>query len=58
MERTVTIKIRQSYGHDRYYPVCDNAKTFAKIAGKKCLNDSLLEIKKLGYKIMVQQQEI
>ena len=49
---TIIVKIRNIYGEDKIYPVCENAKLFAQIAGTKTLTDhALSRIKSLGYKI-------
>lgn len=54
----VTIEIRQVYGNESIYPVCDNAKLFASIAGTKTLTPAALKcIKALGYEIVVKQKE-
>jgi deoxyinosine 3'endonuclease (endonuclease V) len=51
----VTVRIRNIYGRDLYYPVCDNAAAFASIAGTETLNLSVLEkIYKLGFLVMVE----
>lgn len=49
----IAVKIKNVYGNPTVYPVCDNAKLFAKIANTKTLTrDTLEQIKKLGYEII------
>ena len=44
--------MKSHYGNSVIYPACDNAETFAKIAGTKTLTrDSLELIESLGYTI-------
>ncbi len=50
----IQIKIHNSYGHEQFYPHCENAKKFAELLGVKTLTrDSLKIIKQLGY--LIQQ---
>jgi hypothetical protein len=52
----ITVKSRDVYGVTKYYPHCDNAKTFAKIAGTTTLTElTLMRIAELGYDIKVEQ---
>ena len=49
----ITIEVRSVYGKLTVYPVCDKAKTFAKIAGTKTLSHAnLCAIESLGYAIV------
>ncbi len=55
---TVRIELRDVYGKQTAYPVCDTAKTFADIAGTKVLTDqTLMRIAALGYTIITTQRE-
>ncbi len=55
---TVRIELRDQYGRQVAYPVCDTAKTFADIANSKTLTDhTLLRIAGLGYTIITTQRE-
>jgi hypothetical protein len=48
----ITIRIKEVYGIERYYPVCSKAQQFARLTGKKTLTDYALEsITGLGYAI-------
>lgn len=52
---TVVVDIRNVYGNEAIYPVCDNAKLFAELAGTKTLTRQAVEtIKKLGYDVIPQ----
>lgn len=49
---TITVSIKNVYGNDLIYPVCDKAIQFAKLTGKKTLSKHDLNIiKDLGYTI-------
>lgn len=48
----ITIEQRDQYGAPVFFPVCDNAHRFARIAKTKTLTlDTLHQIKLLGYEI-------
>lgn len=52
---TITIKIKNVYGNETVYPVCDAALTFAKMLNTKTLTrDALRHIKALGYTIQIE----
>lgn len=53
---SITVEIKQVYGNEVIYPVCENSKLFAQIAGTKTLTrNTLRDIKALGYAIEVKQ---
>lgn len=53
--KEITILVRDVFGQEKYYPVCDDAKVFAHIAGTSQLTPSTIKlIKKLGYEVKVQ----
>jgi hypothetical protein len=55
----ITVRITSVYGQKTIYPVCETAMIFANIAGTKTLKSTTINaIKSLGYKIVVQQEEI
>jgi hypothetical protein len=55
---TIRIELKDQYGKQVAYPVCDNAKTFSDIAGTKVLTDmTLMRIAALGYTIITTQRE-
>lgn len=54
-ELTITIEAREVYGHTKYYPLCDKAKTFAAIANTTTITEAVVKrIKALGYTVQVQ----
>lgn len=54
----IIVKITQNYGTEAIYPVCEAAKTFARMAGTKTLTRSTIAlIKRLGYAVNVQQDQ-
>jgi predicted type IV restriction endonuclease len=54
---TITVQIKNVYGNETIYPVCQNAKIFAALAGTKTLTlQAVAQIKLLGYAITVQPQ--
>jgi hypothetical protein len=55
---TIRIELRDQYGKQVVYPVCETAKTFAAIAGTATLTDvTLMRINSLGYSIITTQKE-
>ena len=53
----ITVAIKNVYGNELIYPVCDKAKAFAVIAGTKTLQRWVVDnIKLLGYEIKVEQK--
>jgi hypothetical protein len=55
----IEVIIEPKYGKWVYYPACDKAKAFAAIAGTKTLtDDTLVQIKKLGYEIKASAKSV
>ena len=55
----ITIVAKSNYGTNAFFPVCDNAKLFAEIAGTKTLTWSTLRsVKALGIDIIIHSQEV
>ena len=55
----ITVEIRNTYGQDKIYPVCDKAKIFAQIAGTTTLlRRNINLIHALGYEVLIKQQEM
>ena len=53
------VQIKNIYGVNRIYPVCTKSQSFARIAGLKTLQPSVIdEIKKLGYKIETRGEKL
>jgi hypothetical protein len=56
---TVTVQIKQVYGKQAIYPVCEKAKIFAALAGTTTLTvQAIAQIKLLGYDVTVAQQTL
>lgn len=52
MSKSILIEVKSQYGNNVIYPACNNAETFAKLAGTKTLTKNTLElVEQLGYKI-------
>ena len=48
--KTLLVEIRNNYGAPAVYPICETAKTFAEISGKKTMTHEVRAlIKSLGY---------
>jgi len=57
--KKIEVIIEPQYGRWVYYPVCDDAKAFAAIAGTKTLTEpTLVQIKKLGYEIKASAKSL
>jgi hypothetical protein len=55
----ITVKLKNNYGQETIYPVCEKAKMFARLAGTKTLTDTALAlISALGYTVTVEQQQL
>ena len=57
-KRAIVIEIRNVYGTEKVYPVCEQAHAFADIAGTTTLTEGALDqIKgKLGYELILEQK--
>lgn len=54
----IEIEVKNIYGKDTFYPLCNKAVLFARLTGNKTLTiDSLKTIKSLGYEVAVQQKQ-
>lgn len=50
----IQVQIKQVYGNETIYPVCDIAKKFAVLLGTKTLtHKAIKDIKDLGYSVEV-----
>jgi copper chaperone CopZ len=59
MGNKLIVQIKNIYGVQRVYPVCEKSKSFSRIAGLKTLQQSTIdEIKKLGYKIETRGEKL
>lgn len=53
---SVQVQIKNVYGNETIYPVCDKAKVFASMVGQKTLTmRDINHIKQLGYTVEVVQ---
>ena len=52
----ITIRCDKNYGIETFYPACEQAKLFARIAGTKTLTrNTLRDVSALGYQIEIEQ---
>jgi len=52
----ITIRCDKNYGIETFYPVCERAKLFARIAGTKTLTrNTLRDVSALGIEIEIEQ---
>ena len=55
----IQIEIKNIYGENKFYPICEKSKIFADLLEQKTLTKRDLEkIKKLGFQITLVQQKI
>lgn len=53
MKNHIITTTKNVYGNDLTYPVCETAKTFTKMLGRKTLTrDDLIYIRELGYLLL------
>ena len=57
--KIITVKIKQVYGNTVAYPVCDQARLLAQLAGTTTLTIQALKIiKSLGFEVIQQTPEL
>lgn len=55
----IIVDIRNNYGSEAIYPVCEQAKLFAELAGTKTLTrEAVALIKALGYRVVPQANHV
>ena len=55
----ILVKIKNVYGNEMVYPVCDTALTLASLTGKKTFStQDIALIKTLGYQVNVEQKTL
>ena len=55
----IVVMIKNVYGNELIYPVCDKAKRFALLSGRKTLSPRDIEIiEELGFSVRVQAPTI
>jgi hypothetical protein len=58
LQMQITVEIKNVYGNEAVYPVCEASKLFARIAGTRTLTrHALRDIQALGYAVEVKQKE-
>ena len=56
---SIQVKVKQVYGKETIYPICNKAILFAKMVGQKTLTrDNLKVIKDLGYTIEQVSEQV
>ena len=59
LNNKLIVQVKNIYGIDRIYPVCEKSKSFSRIAGLKTLQQPVIdEIKKLGYQIETKGEKL
>lgn len=54
----IQVEIKNIYGRETIYPMCDKAKTFASLVGQKTLTTRDINlIKQLGYSVEVTHSQ-
>lgn len=57
--KTITVEIKNTYGIKLVYPVCEDAKRLAELAGTRTLTDGALRIiQALGYGVDIKPQTL
>jgi hypothetical protein len=57
--KTIKVEIKNVYGTERIYPICENAKSFAMLTNTKTFNRAIIAIiKKIGIVVEIKQTEI
>ncbi len=55
----ITVKVKNVYGVDRIYPVCEKAKLFLELTGNKTFSGLDIEtIKRLGFEVLTETPTI
>jgi hypothetical protein len=55
----IVVVVKNVYGNSLIYPVCDNAKSFSNLTGKKTLSSYAIRlIEELGYTVELQAQNM
>jgi hypothetical protein len=59
MKWQITVEVQYKYGTEYFIPKCDDAKTFAMIAGTVTLTRATMKhIRALGYNINITHPEV
>ena len=56
IDNNIVVQIKQVYGNDTVYPVCERSKLFAELLGQKSLTFTDMRIiEAMGFKVTIQQ---
>lgn len=56
---TVQVRVRETYGVERIYPVCEIANIFTRLTRQKTFShENIALIKQLGYTVIVVPQTV
>ena len=59
MNNTLLVQVKNNYGSEVIYPMCNNSRLIAKLAGTKTITDDAVKILKLlGYSFNQVSKEI
>ena len=59
MKTELTVRVKNVYGNELIYPLCEQSKLFAKLANTETLTTrAVATIKKLGYTFTVESQTL
>jgi len=59
INNNIVVQIKQVYGNDTVYPVCDRAKLFAELLGQKSLTFTDMRIiEAMGFQVTIQPQTL
>jgi len=55
----IVVKVKNVYGNDLIYPVCEHAKMCAELTGTKTLSQRNVDtLKRLGFEFIVESQKL
>ena len=59
MNKEIQLEMRNVFGVDRIYPVCEKSQIFARITGLKTLQPTVIkEIENLGYELETRGEKL
>ena len=57
--KTIQVEVKNVYGTERIYPLCDNAKRFAQLTNTKTFNREIISIiKQIGIQVEIKQTQL
>lgn len=55
----IVVKVKNVYGNELIYPVCEHAKMCAELTGTKTLSQRNIDtLKRLGFEFIVESQKL